>query len=458
MPATSSQILYELWKRGDIGPLLFHAGQQKIDAVYRNSPGAVVVFNISRQWGKTYFGVKTAVELAIKKPKARIRIAAAFETDLGEFIEPAFDTILETCPPELRPRYIQQKKRYVFPNGSIIKLVGLDRKPNGLRGNSIDLIIIDEAGFVSRLDYLHTSVIVPLTTHRPDAKILLLTTPPESPDHEFWDFVERAKLDNSYAEFTIDQNPLLSPKDVARIEREMGGRETTAFLREYLCKRVVEAERALLPEFSESLHVKATERPPYFNYLHTYEFLDTGVRHLTVNLFAYYDFPRAVLVVEDELVLKGSQVTTRNIKNDSEKKEKELKYIPYRRVADNNNLILLNDLTQEGMTFMPTSKDSLEAMVNAARLWTKDNRIEVHPRCKILAGTLRSGLWNKNRDDFAVSKVYGHCDAFAALMYGVRNVDTFTNPVPQHFENPWLQAKTPLTKAAKELKAGFNRK
>jgi hypothetical protein len=451
-----------LWKRGDLEPLLFHGGQAKIDAVYRAAPGSLVVFNISRQWGKTFFGVTKAVVQAIKKPGSRIRIGAAFETDLAEFIEPAFETVLATCPPQLAPKYLQQKRRYVFPNGkrelqdpfkggSNIKLVGLDRKPNGLRGNTIDLIILDEAGFINDLERLHKSVIVPLTTQRPDAKILLTSTPPESPDHEFWNFVDRAKLENSYAEFTIDENPLLGPADVARLEKEMGGRHTTAFQREYLCRKIVEKERAIIPDFDPTpggRHVVETPRPPTFPHLHKYEFLDSGVSDLTFEIFAYYDWPRAKLVVEDEHVLHGSAVTTRNIATGTRQKEKDLEYKKvYRRIADNDNLILINDLAdwicnpgEEKIHFTPTDKDSLEAMLNELRLWFQDDRIEIHPRCKMLIGTLGSALWNKKRTDFERSPVYGHADGIAALMYGVRNVDRHTNPIPTWFNyNPAAQ-------------------
>lgn len=469
MPSTE-QILAEIWRRGAIGDILFHSGQRHIDEVYRNAPGAVVVLNISRQWGKTYYGVTKAVQKAITSPGCQVRIGAAFESDLSEFIEPAFEKIFDAFPEHLHPRYLKQKKRYVFPNGpnpkkpyyrgSTIKLVGLDKKPNGLRGNTIDLIILDEAGFINRLDYLHTSVIVPLTTHRPDAKILLLSTPPETPDHPFWDFVERAKLDNSYAEFTIDENPLLTPKDIARIEKEMGGRHTTGFQREYLCKKIIETERALVPEWSEALSVREVERPTYFKYLHTYEFLDTGVRHLTVELLGYYDFPRATLVIEDEIVLKGHEVTTRNIKEKTEEKEKDLGYFPYRRIADNNNLILINDLASEGLPFGATNKDSLKAMVNKMRLFVKDGRLEVLPKCKILIGTLNSGLWNEKRDKFAESKVFGHYDAIAALMYGIRNLDESTNPVPPEIQNPWLrhEKEKSLTETGRTMQKAFTGK
>jgi hypothetical protein len=103
----------------------------------------------------------------------------------------------------------------------------------------------------------------------------------------------------------------------------------------------------------------------------------------------------------------------------------------YRRVADNDNQILLQDLgTTEGLWFIPTTKDALEAMVNHLRLMFQDNRIVIHPRCKLLILTLGSALWNKRRDAFERSEATGHADALAALVYLARNLDRHTNPFP----------------------------
>ncbi len=424
-------------------------------------PGALLVFNISRQWGKTYFGVCTALEEALKNPGSRIRIGAAFESDLTEFIEPAFEQALKTCPEHLQPKYNQQKKRFVFPNGpnalrpfiggSTIKLVGLDKKPNGLRGNTIDLIILDEAGFISRLNYLYDSVIVPLTTHRPNARVLLLSTPPESPDHEFWDFVDKAKLDGTYAEFTIDQNPMLNHDDVARLEKKLGGRETSAFQREYLCKRVVETERAIIPEWKSemALDFDPTEDPLYV-FWHKYEALDIGVQvDKTICLFAYYNFEQSRLYIIDEVDVSGSLTTTDRIESKILDKEKEwlwgLSHPLYRRVSDNTHPLLINDLSQRagGLVFLQTDKEKLHEMVGKVRVWVRQDRLRVHTRCKQMLGCITSGIWNKTRTEFERSKVFGHYDALAALVYLIRNTDEWTNPIPDYVRNPggWPIAK-----------------
>lgn len=457
-------LLEELWRRGDIERILLHEGQELIDQKFRGLTGQLIVLNISRQYGKTFYGVVKSIATALKQPFARIRIGAAFETDLSEFIEPAFQAALESCPSRFRPRYVQHKKRFIFKNGATIKLVGLDKRPNGLRGNTIDLIVLDEAGYVRRLDYIYHSVIVPLTTHRPNARILIMSTPPESPDHEFWDFVDRAKLQDAYLEFTIDQNPMLTPDDVARIEREMGGRESSAFQREYLCRRIIEAERALIPEWKPHFQM-AFEHDELYKFWHKYWALDIGVQlDKTVCLFAYYNFRESRIYVEGEVDISGTKTTTDLIEKELLAYSRELGYTdPYRRVADNSHPLLLNDLAtrKAGIAFGATDKQKIHEMVGEVRVWTRFNRIVVHPRCKQLLGCLSSGIWNEQRTEFARSKVYGHYDALAALVYLVRNIDQWTNPIPDYIINPdrmpGFKRQDALSPLGQDMKALFSK-
>ncbi len=165
----------EKWHRHDLSYML-HSGQKVLDLKFEDCVGQLFVANISRQWGKSFWAVSKCVELALSKPKTRIKYATAFQTDLVEFILPTFDAVLTDCPESLKPKYKVQGSKWVFPNGSEIKLVGLDKSPNGLRGNVIDLIVIDEAGFVGNLDYIYSSINIPATLHRPNCRILFIST------------------------------------------------------------------------------------------------------------------------------------------------------------------------------------------------------------------------------------------------------------------------------------------
>ena len=104
----------------------------------------------------------------------------------------------------------------------------------------------------------------------------------------------------------------------------------------------------------------------------------------------------------------------------------------FKRPADNNDRIVLNDIgSLHGLYFFPTKKaDSLEAMVNEVRLFISAGKLKVSPSCTQLLGCLKYGIWDKNRKAFERSEVYGHYDAFAALMYLIRNLDLQTNPIP----------------------------
>ena len=430
----------EAWINGDLSYKLHGTpekpGQLGLDEKFHLTEGKLFVADCSRQFGKSVWAAIKCCEKARQKRNSKIRYATAFLTDLEQFIIPAFEFVLEDCPEDLKPKWSAQKSQWVFPNGARIRLIGLDRKPNGLRGNKLDLVVLDEAGYIARLGYIYRNVLIPATTHVPDAKIIMLSTQPESPDHEFCKFCDRAEATSAYAKATIFENPLLTKEQIDDIARECGGYQSTAFKREYLCMRVVEEGRAIIPDFDFHRHVKSPVKDAYSPYWVRLQSLDTGVRDKTAWLAAYYDFARATLVIEHEWDLQGNAVTTKTIHDLVRAKEKEFPEYQntYLRIADNNNLILIQDLgTLYNLHFTPTTKDELHAMVNKVRIWFQTGRIEIHPRCEKLIGALKAGIWNNLRKEFDRSETHGHFDMIAALVYLVRNVPETVNLVPQFF-------------------------
>lgn len=439
------------WRRGNL-TWKFHSAQRHLDDIYRETKGQLFVGNCSRQWGKSYWAVAKAVEAAIKQPKAQVRYGAAFQSDLVDFIIPAFEKIQEDAPDEVKGRKVGHY--YIFPNGSRIKLVGLDKNPNGLRGNTLDLIIIDECGFVTNLDYIYKSVIIPATLHRPNCKIVLISTPPSTPAHPFVDYVQKAELEGSYVKLDINTNPLITPDDIQRMADEMGGEASTTFRRECLCEFVTDSDLAIIPEWKDE-YVKEVERDEFYPYYHKYTAMDLGVKDLTAMLYGYYDFKRAALIIEDEDEMNGPSMNTLLLVGAIKKKEKDLWDadkdtrdvngcpIPFRRVSDNNWPILIQDLSMlHSLPFIETSKDSLEAMINEVRLMVQAGQLIINPRCVKLIGCLKYGVWDTKKKAFARSTVYGHFDHLAAIVYLIRNLAKHTNPIPatHGFENhkAWL--------------------
>lgn len=419
----------EAYYRGNLSWKL-HAGQHVIEKAYREVTNTLFVGNCSRRLGKSYWAAIKCIEKAISTKSARVKIATAYQTDLEEFILPAFTLALEDCPEPIRPKWNASKKKFRFKNGSEIQLVGLDKNPNAGRGNYCDLYIFDEAAYIRRLSYLYSSVVVPMTARRPGARVIMISTPPPEGDSEFPELCQKARRENAYVELDIFKNPLIDAEERERLHRECLAEDD--WEREYLCKFVVSKSKAIIPEFIDSA-IKVNGRDEFFKYYHKYDAMDLGVRDKTVCLFAYYDFKRAKLVIESEYVINGPEMTTDKLAEDLKAREAALwpELVPYRRVSDNNNLLLLQDLGRlHGIHFSPTNKEELHAMVDEVRWWVKQERIEINPECTELIGCLRYGTWNDKRREFARSKVYGHFDALAALIYLVRNINQEENPIP----------------------------
>ena len=432
---TVEQAIAALWSRGELSYKL-HEAQLKIYEELYGASNKLYVANCSRRFGKSFLMVLYAIERALRKPKTRIRFGAAFQTDLTEYILPAFELILEDCPNDLKPVYRTQGSKYVFQNGSEIKLFGVDKNPNSARGNAIDVVILDEAAYISNLDYLITSVVYPAQMYKKDAKLVLISTPPVSPDHDFKMYCDKAKVEGNYSEFTIYDNPMIGEAELRECIEDSGGKDSTTFKREFLCQFVTETERAITPEFKRAKHVYTEPlRDDYTQFYRKYASLDLGFRDLTALLYGYYDFKRAALVIEDEFIISGPDVTSERLAKATKDFEKKLGYENTYRISDNSDLIFLNDLqSSQDVTFMATSKDSLEAMVNELREWLRQDRIRVADHCIHTIGCLESGIWDKNRKKFDKSKVYGHYDALASLIYMVRNIHQHDNPVPFAFQ------------------------
>lgn len=418
---------HEAWRRGEISWKL-RPEQVEVKKEIEKSSNQLVVGNISRRWGKSFELVLYCIEQAIKK-RQNIRYGAAFKTDLEEFILPAFEIILMDCPEEMRPKYKASKQVWVFPNGSRIKLVGLDKNRNGLRGNAINIIVIDEAGFVSNLMYLYTSVIIPATAKQKNIKILIFSTPPESPEHYFVTLIDKAQArDNAtYIEMTIDTISDLEPEERQRLLDESGGEESTTAQREYFCKIVIDANRSIAPNFDASIHVGEFER----DHICWGIFGDTAAKDKTVFLKMGFDHDSGLVLIRDEYNPKNRTPTTKIIAGYKEKFPRPERWShDYALVSDMTEQLRI-DYAAEGLPSIAPQRDDFGAgllLINNAFF---GHKVLIHPDCKLLIRTLKGGLLTKNRNDWERSEMLGHCDAAAAAIYGLRGVDRVTDLRPR---------------------------
>ena len=433
--------------------------QRRIRAEWIAAKGTCQKYYIecTRRIGKSSFLLFLLSEHCIQNKGSKAGFFAPVKEGLRDYILPIIDKVFADCPEDLRP-ILDSHMTLNFPNGSSIIFRGSNNQTHRIRrGNDLQIAAIDEARDVDDLDDLVDSVVIP-SLFTTSGRLIISSTPADTEDHPLHAIKQAAEREGWLSHYDIYQANRFDPKDFPLDRIETWKKETTdqvAWEREYMAKWVKDPTKIIIPEWSDA-QVGVPEHDEYFPHYHKYASLDSGVRDKTAGIFGYYDFRKAKLIIEAEFVLQDADVRTDKIAEKVKATERALGYQTmhdreadsyralqmhekmFRRVADNNNLILIQDLDAlHGLNFFPTRKDSLEAMINDLRLWIKDGRIIVDKSCTELLGCLRNAVWDKNKKELARSKVFGHFDALMALVYLVRNVDTSTNPIPKFFGKSW---------------------
>jgi hypothetical protein len=430
-----------LWERGELSWKL-RVEQKLLKRLLDDAPTDLAVFNISRRFGKSTTCALFSVEQALKK-RQRILYCTAFRTDLENFITPIFEWVLSDCPEHLRPVFNASKKEYQFPNGSVIRLVGLDKNANALRGNNIDICIIDEAAFVTKLEYIYRSVIVPATMKR-KFKLIFPSTPPESPEH-FWakELVEKAKEKGTYIHLTIDDISDLPASERKRLLDEVGGEQSATAQREFFGRMIVDVSRAVAPSFIASAHVRDVD-PQHVKWG---LFGDTGgVRDLTVFLKAGWCHVLGKKVFRDELVFPPGTPTSEIVA------AVKAKWPGLSLTLDASGQLLI-DYSAAGLPAMLPQKDEFNASLLLLNTSLHNEEVLIHPDCRLLIRTLEGGLLNRTRTDYERTEALGHCDAAAAFIYALRGIDRLTDlrPAPNPFHYWAPDEKASQKKALRKL-------
>jgi phage terminase large subunit len=435
----------ELWSRGELS-WKCHAVQKDMRKVFYDADdNATLVWLLARQSGKSYMLAGIALEQCLRKSNSIVKLLTDTKLHAQSIFDPIFKMLLEDCPEHLKPTYIESKFTYHFSNGSSIQLAGSDNKHyERLRGQKSDLVLVDEAGFCDNLNHIVKSILLPTLTHT-GGKIVLASTPPTDPDHDFYSFIEQAELNNTLTKKTIYDNPLLKEEQVQRIIKEMGGELSPQFRREYLCEVIREEENVLFPEFTPELEaeiIKEWPKPPFFD---TYVSMDLGYKDLTAVLFAYYDFRADKVIIEDEIVLSGKELQLPDLTERILKKESDLwtnpisgeVKIPTTRVSDINYIVTqeIARISNNKITFLAAKKDDNESALNNLRVMLANKKIIINPRCKNLIRHLRNCKWKntETKTTFARSPDNGHYDTVDAIKYLVRSISYKKNPYPAHY-------------------------
>lgn len=393
-----------------------------------------------RRFGKTFTVLVYANELAQRFPGIRMRYAAPTEKSLKSYVKPNMRAILGDCPQDLKPHFNQQESVYRWPNDAELWLAGTDKEhAEKLRGPGTDLAIVDEAGSMDNLKYVVNDILLPSTMDN-DGRIIIISTPPSSPGHDFTTMCNEAEAEGSLLVQTVWDNTWLAarPDKLQEYIEASGGIESTTWKREYECQDVVDETVAVFAEANDKELMDSIicehEKPDFYNPITA---MDPGFSpsHTGI-LFGYVDFTKATLVIEDEIDMlrMRTDIMATRIKE----KEAHLGYdkIGYKghskhmRWSDIDPRLLMDLESMHHLSFAATSKDILTAMVNQARVLISQKKVHIHPRCKSLIAQLKSATWNNAKTGFDFSTQFGHYDVLSAFIYMTRNADWHGNPYP----------------------------
>lgn len=388
---------------------------------------------VHRQFGKSFLSLLVAVELALSKKGARISVVAPTQKMLRAVLLPNMTALLEDCPEALRPTFTALDNVFTFPStGATIRLDGADAgNAENLRGRANDFVIIDEAGFVKDLKSLIKDIVLPsfLTT---GGRLLCITTPPKTAGHYCAELRQKLSRVGAFLKFRLSDNTSVTAEVRKRWADECGGEDSPTFRREYECEEITDGDLAVVPEFDEKAQRDIVQPVPAPDpYVARVVGCDLGWTDPTGLLFGYYDFQRARVCIQDEVLLRKARIE--EIAQAVKRKEGGLwgTLRPYARISDVDPMVLAELAAAHALTFRPVSKVyGKEQMVNEVRTWVRQRRILIDPRCTQLIAQLEAAIWTSSRKSFDHTEAFGHFDLVDALVYLLQALPLHVNPYP----------------------------
>jgi hypothetical protein len=434
---------HELWRRGNLSWKL-HKAQKVIYDLVRSldrDKREALIF-CARRFGKSYLGCILALEDALKTPGKQVAIVGPTFKQTKAIVTPLLRLILRDAPPGLVTQ-AKAASTWNLSNGSTLMLGGFDTISERLRGLDINSLYLEETGLATsdleEFQYLIYSVLFPTLMHS-KGRITHLTTPARIVDHPLHTVtLPLCQMNDSFYKFTIEQNPLLSPEDIAKEIENLGGIASQNVRRELFCEILRDEAITIVPTFDEATHVQPLTHE-YNTYLVSG---DLGyVNDLSVfHLMGYCQTLGKVKVFEEKVFQPqtASSVIVKALEDWSKYKATV--------VADIQGNTRI-DMATFGLAAAAPVKDKFESTITFIRNEFFQNKVIIDPKCKLLIQTLRSGTFNKQKTDFSRNITTGHCDALMSLIYGLRSVDKITDLRPKpNKESIWSIPKPSPSKA-----------
>lgn len=422
-----SQIINELWSRGQLSWKLHEAQLDVYNKIKDLDPKIrEILVLISRRWGKSYLGVIMALEDCLRNNNVQVAIIGPTLKQTRAIILPIIQKICARAPEGLI-KETKSELRWKVGNSTLI-VAAFDTALESLRGLELWNVYLEETGLAhpDTYDYTLKSVIYPTLMHAKKhagaGRIHHLTTPATEIDHPLHtQTMERCKGKDSLFVKDIYTNPLLTKEEIEEEVELLGGIESVHTQRELFCRIVRDSSITVCPEFNDSF-VSEFEKPRLYLPIMCGDF--GGVRDKHAFHILYWDENIEKICVWDEMIF-DPQTATLDIIAELRKMEEKLGYPkPLVKWFDAPGQLLV-DLSYKPYNYPATlvKKKTLDESVVELRRPFRQDQIVIHPRCEFTIKSLRSGRFNKNKTDFERTMEFGHLDAIAALIYGIRHVN-----------------------------------
>ena len=442
------QVRGELWRRGNLKHLCLPNAQTQIylraHEQMKRFPGVPepLVLLCHRQLGKSHLSIQLCIERAIRQPGAKIVFGMETSEHAHEIWNDKVGTVIADMPEEIS-YYTRKKQVFIRKRGwpknvvSKIALRGLDyNRGDGMRGGNVDMVVLDEVRNLRFLQHVIRNVITPMWKGAKNPLFLMLTTPPDVPDHDFTHYYRRAENSDSLVIWPASKNPDFTDNDERMLLPEYGSKEDIGWRRELECEMIADTTRLVIPEWADAdgeFFVDEVPRPEHYK---GYVTIDLGYVDHTGVLLSLYDFENRRICVLDELFVKYTRIDEivgqLVEKIEATFPEHVRRNILIRSDAKPHELQAINDALKKHNYWSQSIGDKWDrdGAINSLRSGITNGRVLVQNNCVVLDRTLKNATWNARRKDFERSKSIGHADLLAALNYQYRTVHWEDNPSP----------------------------
>jgi hypothetical protein len=306
---TPKQARAALWSRGVVAPWYLRRSQLDIYELLLQEKFPFI--EAGRRFGKTNTILAFVIEKLIQNPGWICRWCFPEKNLAMEVLGEEIPKLQRDIPEQFQFKFQTKHSVWVHPNGSKIYCRGVNEdKGRSARGPASNIIVCDEYGFWNDPRYIVRDALFPQLEKQAGQWLIRCSTPPPNLGHAYYEEWEEFSRKNRRITKTILDNESLSPQEIETVAEECGGKESTSWLRERMCKHIKDPKLIIVREYDDGLNVVPNNfpRPEFFT---TYTSGDSGADDNTAVLFAYYDFLKAAIVVEDEIVLNG--ITTSKV-------------------------------------------------------------------------------------------------------------------------------------------------